>query len=64
MNPNQVRLKLHGNKGEPREQELEKEELRVTAFTNRPRCGNGCDGDGGDGSSNQDCGCSLELLRS
>ena len=61
MNPNPVRLKLHRDQRELREQDLEREKLWVTAFTNRSRCGNGGDGDRGDGSSNQGCGCSLRL---
>ena len=41
MNPNQVRLKLHRDQRELREEDLEREELRVTAFTEVPKCGNG-----------------------
>ena len=33
MNPNPVRLKLHRDQRELREQDLEREKLRVTAFT-------------------------------
>ena len=43
VNANGVRDKLHRTKMKLREQEIWKEKLGVTAFTEPPKCGNGGD---------------------